>query len=60
MKIVYMIILMIYELGLCLMNNRMNKQVIDFKQDFNKDLRMINLLLIGIIPIAICIIGALG
>ena len=60
MKIVYMIILMIYELGLCLMNNKMNKQVIEFKQDFNKDLRMINLLLIGIIPIAICIIGALG
>lgn len=60
MKIVYMLILGVYELGLVITQRHLldiNKQL---KKDVNRDLRMVVNLLIGITPIAICLIGALG
>ena len=59
-KIVFMILLGIYELGLVIENRHLLKIEEEIKFGMFKDLRMVINLLIGIIPIAECIIGALG
>lgn len=60
MKLFYMIILLIYQIGLIIFDKKLIKDEIEMGIDIHKELRRRINLIIGLIPIAICIIGALG
>lgn len=60
MKIFYMIILLIYEIGLIITDNHLRKVEEEIKKGMFRDLRFIIKFIIYLIPIAVCMIGALN